>query len=420
MRPPLRGSVARGVDATVQPPLIGLPDGPERLPPPQRRKPPEADPWASLGLRTGGVTVLPAIEQAIGYDTNPNRVSTGVKGSAVHRTEAELRLRSDWPTHALTGALRGSYSAYPGVRGANRPEGEGNLALRLDVLRDTEIDLESRFRLDTQRPGSPELNVAVRDRPIVATLGASAGVTQRFNRLALGLRGSVERFAFEDARLTDGTVLDQGDRDLTQGTLRLRGTYELTPGLIPFVEAAVDARVHDRSIDRAGLRRDSTGVTARAGSTFEVTRTLTGEVSAGYQARDYEDPRLRELRGPVGEAALVWSASPLTTVRLRAVAVLDETTIPEASGAVAARGTLEVQHDLRRNLSVTAAATLAEADYRGIRLREETRSGTLRVDYKVTRSVALRASFTHERLTSTSPGADYTANVYFVGLRFQP
>ena len=32
----------------------------------------------------------------------------------------------------------------------------------------------------------------------------------------------------------------------------------------------------------------------------------------------------------------------------------------------------------------------------------------------------VRASFTHERLKSTDPGDDYTANVYLVGLRFQP
>ncbi|WP_188311971.1 outer membrane beta-barrel protein [Salinarimonas soli] len=419
-RPPLRGSVARDVEAAVQPSLVGLPDRPAPAAPSLRRKAPEEDPWAPLGWRMGGLTILPGIEQSIGYDTNPNRVDTGAKGSAVHRTEAEVRLRSDWSRHALTGALRGSYSAYPGVDGANRPEGEGVLALRLDALRDTQIDLESRFRLDTQRPGSPELGAEVRNRPIVATLGASAGVTERFNRLSIGLRGSVDRFVYEDARLTSGTTLDQGDRELTQGTLRLRGSYEPTPGLIPFVEASVDTRVHDRSVDRSGLRRDSTGLTARVGTTFEMTRTLTGEVAAGYQARDYEDPRLRELRGPVGEAALIWAASPLTTVRLRGAALLEETTIPSASGAVTARGTLEVQHDLRRNLSVTIGGTLAETDYDGIRLREETRAGSVRVDYKLTRSVALRASFTHERLTSTSPGSDYTANVYLVGLRFQP
>ena len=349
-----------------------------------------------------------------------HRVAQGAKGSAIYRTEGEVRLRSDWSAHALTGALRGAYSYYPDAKSANRPEADGNLALRLDVLRDTQVDLETRFRLDTLRPGSPELGVAVRERPLVATVGAAAGVTQRFNRFGLNLRGSVERTAYEDARLTSGTVLDQGDRDVVESALRLRGSYELTPGLIPFAEAIVDARVHDRSIDRAGFRRDSTGVTARLGSTFELSRVLTGEVAAGYQARDYEDPRLRELRGPVGEAALVWSATPLTTVRLRGSASLDETTIVNASGAVATRAVIEVQHDLLRNLSIVGTAGIGQTDYRGVRLREETRTAGARVEYRLTRSLAVRASFTHERLTSTAPGSDYTANVVLVGLRFQP
>jgi hypothetical protein len=338
----------------------------------------------------------------------------------VRRTEGEVLLRSDWSRHALVGALRGSYSAYPSVRGANRPEGQGNLSLRLDVLRDTQVDIDTRFRLDTERPGSPELGIAVSERPLVASVGASAGLTQRFNRLSVGLRGSVDRTDFEDASIGDGRRIDQSDRNVTETGLRLRGSYELTPGLIPFVEAAVDARRHDEEIDRAGFRRDSTGVSARVGTTLEFTRTLTGEASAGYQVRDYEDRRLRELRGPVGEAAIVWAATPLTTVRLRGAATLEETSIPDASGALATQATLEVKHDLLRNLSLTAAATAAETEYRGVRLKEELLSGTLRMDYKLTRSVALRASFTHERLTSTTPGSDYTANVYLVGLRFQP
>jgi hypothetical protein len=31
----------------------------------------------------------------------------------------------------------------------------------------------------------------------------------------------------------------------------------------------------------------------------------------------------------------------------------------------------------------------------------------------------VRASFTHERLQSTAPGSDYTANIVLVGLRMQ-
>jgi hypothetical protein len=414
--PTVLPNVAREVDAAV----TGLPEPP--APPVARKKRPvETDPYAPLGLRLGGVTVWPRIEQSAGYDTNPNRSSgLGKQGSRLLRTEGEARLQSDWLFHELTGYLRGGYSAYPDVDGADRPDGEGRVNLRLDAARDTQIDLESRFRLDTERPGSPDLTAAVRDRPLILAAGGAAGVTQRFNRLLVGLRGALDRTEYEDATLANGAILDQSDRNTTQYGARLRAGYEIHPGFIPFVEGLADTRVHDEAIDRSGFRRDSDGVGVRAGSTFEITRKLTGEVSAGLQARRYDDPRLRDLRGPVADAALVWSATPLTTVKLRGQSEIEETTIPFSSGALTQKASLEVQHDLRRNLSVIAAVGLSETDYKGVFLKEDIVTGSLKVDYRLTRSIALRAGFTHERLKSTAPGSDYTANVVLLGLRFQP
>src|SRR3954447_25743776 len=113
--------------------------------------------------------LYPAIQESIGYDSNPNRVSPPAKGSFVSRTEADLRLQSDWSNHELNGFLRGAYSVYPDVKGADRPEGEGALRLRLDASRDTKFDVEGRYVLDTQRPGSPELNAPVTARPLVSS-----------------------------------------------------------------------------------------------------------------------------------------------------------------------------------------------------------------------------------------------------------
>jgi hypothetical protein len=411
--------VSSDVTREVQPPSVGLPD-PAVLAAPPRKKVRDEDPYGQIGFRAGGLNLYPSIEQAIGYDSNPNRVSGPKKGSLVHRTEGELRVQSDWSRHELTGLLRGAYSVFPDVQGADRPDGSGRLNLRIDASRDSQIDLETRYVIDTQRPGSPDLNASARSRPLVSTGGASAGFTQRFNRLSLGLRGSIDRAVYEDARLTNGTILDQSDRDLNQYGLRLRAGYELTPGVTPFVEALGDTRVYDRKTDAAGFRRDSEGIGARAGSTFEITRTLTGEASAGYQTRKYDDPRLKDLRGPLVDAALVWSATPLTTVRLRSTTEMGETTIADASGALVHRATAEVQHDLRRNLSLIGSATVWEADYRGANQKEEGFAGSVRLDYKLTRSIALRASYTHERLNSSSPGSDYTADVYLLGLKFQP
>jgi len=400
-------------------PIFGL--EPALPVPPLRKRTLEADPYAQVGYRASNVALFPAVEQSAGYDSNPNRISGQKKGSALLRTEGELRIQSDWSRHELTGLLRGAYSEYPSLKSADRPEGSGRLNLRLDATRDTRIDLETRYFLDTQRPGSPELNApTVRNRPLVSSVGASAGVTQRFNRVSLGLRGSVDRTVYEDARLSDGTIIDQSDRDRSQYEARLRAGYDLKPGWVPFVEGIADTRVYDRRFDDAGFQRSSDGVGVRAGSTFEITPILTGEASAGYMSRDYEDVRIRELRGPIADGALIWAPAPLTTVRLRGSTEMSDTSIEESNGVLFSRATVEVQHDLRRNLSLIGAVTLSEADYRGIDLREEGFAGSVKLDYRLTRSIALRASFTHERLKSTDPGDDYTANVYLVGLRFQP
>ena len=416
--PSLRGVTQRQIRAP-QPVVTGLPPAPAAPPPPPRRRAPEEDPYAPLGLRFGAVTLRPALTGSIGYDSNPSRIAGPSKGSAFSRTEGELGIQSDWNVHELTGTLRGGYSHYFRDDNASRPDAQGNMSLRLDATRDTRILLESRLVLDTQRPGSPDLTASVQGRPITWAYGASAGVTHDINRLQLTLRGSIDRQDYENAELTNGQVLSQADRNQTQYGLRLRAAYEVTPGFRPFVQGEVDTRQFDQKVDSSGYMRSSDGYTARLGTTFEISRMLTGEVSAGYQDRQYQDPRLKQLRGMVGDAAILWTPTPLTTVTLRGTAELGDTTIAGSSGTTARRVSLEVAHALRRNLTVTGFTTFQRTDYEGQGLREDLSTIGARLDYKLTRTFSVRASFTHERLNSTQQGSDYTANVSLVGLRMQ-
>ena len=54
-----------------------------------------------------------------------------------------------------------------------------------------------------------------------------------------------------------------------------------SPAVKPFVEIEGDSRVHDLQLDRFGYARDSTGGYAKAGTSFEFSRLLTGEISVG-------------------------------------------------------------------------------------------------------------------------------------------
>ena len=150
-----------------------------------------------------------------------------------------------------------------------------------------------------------------------------------------------------------------------------------------------------------------------------MTRLLTGELAVGYAQRSYADTRVPLLSGATVDAALIWTATPLTTVTLKAATSLNETTVPFAAGAVTHTFSTEVSHALLRNLTIGATGSLGINDYQGVSLHEVTLSGGLKADYNLTRSLVVRGSFTHERLQSSAIGSDYTANVFMLGLRLQ-
>jgi hypothetical protein len=256
-------------------------------------------------------------------------------------------------------------------------------------------------------------------RPIIATYGGGLGVTQTFNRLELSLRGSADRTYWGDAHFTDGTTQLLSQDSYTAYGLTSRASYELTPGVKPFIEVGVDRRIHDSAIDTSGYARNSDGVDAKGGSTFELTRLLTGEVSAGYANRHYEDQRLSDLRGPVFDSSLVWTATGLTKVTLHAATTMDETTIAGSSGAITRTESLEIAHALLRDLTFKATGSIAGSTFQNVGTTQTLYQMGLAAEYNLNRSVVLRASATHQKMVSNQANTDYTGNVFMLGLKLQ-
>jgi hypothetical protein len=383
--------------------------------------------YAPIGYQIGTLTVLPSFAQSLGYDSNPDQTSRELaKGSAAFRTDAAVDFQSNWSSSALQGSLRGSYLETPQNEAASRPAADGTVRLRIDASRDLHIDAEGRFLVDTQRTSSPNLQAltglaaTATSRPLLAVYGASLGATETFNRLSVMLRGSVDRSEFDNAKLADGTIINQSDRNLNQYSLQLRTAYEVNPDFSPFIDILADTRVYDLRRDAGGVQRDSDGIAVALGASVGLARTLTGEISAGIQHRTYVDPSLRDINAPLLNAALVWSASPLTTVRLTAATGVTETTVPGSSGILTDVATLEVQHDLLRNLSIVVGGSFLRNDYQGSTIRETGFSATARLDYHFTRWLTLRGTYIYQQLDSTVIGSSFRENTFLLGLRVNP
>ena len=401
------------------------------------------DPYAPLGLHAGSFLLYPAIEIIGGRDSNPGH-SSDPKGAWLYTVAPEVQAQSNWSRHELRGELRGSYTGYsPDTEPTlSRPNVAGHVDGRIDVLKDTRIDLGSRITVSTDNPGSPNLQAGLAKLPVFTTYGGSAGLGQKFSRFDLSVKGDAERTSYQNSQLTDGTTASNADRNYAQYGAIVRLGYETMPGVMPFVETDIDTRHHDTTVDLNGYQRNSRGLAVRAGSSFNLRGTLTGEISAGYAQRTYEDPRLAKLSGLIGDASLIWTANALTTVKLSAKSSIGESTIAGVSGILYRDVGLQVDHAFRRWLIGSVKVGFGLDSYKGsvvdvaggvplcdCVVSEPGGTSADRVDrrfslgfgltYKLNRMAQIKGEVRQDWLRSNVSGTDYNATVFLLGLRLQ-
>jgi hypothetical protein len=399
--------------------------------PPRKRLRIDDDPFGAVGDYAGGFLIKSAVELSSGYDSNPGRTAAA-RGSPFVVVAPEFLAVSDWARHAVVADLRGSFTGYgnnfpPPADGTissvptnlDRPDFTGHIDGRLDVSHDTRLLGQMRLRVATDNPGSPNIQAGLAKYPVYTTLGSTVGVDQSFNRLQLSAGGTVDRTIYTDSKLTDGASTSNDDRNFNQFGGIGRVSYDLLPGVKPFAEAEGDSRVHDVRLDRSGFARDSAGGYVKAGSSFEFSRLLSGELSLGYAARDYVDPRLDHLQGLLTSASLTWTATPLTTARFHSTTSIDETTVPGVSGVLTHIYTVEADHDFRRWLTAIGKFTWGSLDYQGDGRRDKIYTVSGDLIYKMTRSLWVKGTLRRDWLDSNIPGNSTASTVAMLGVRVQ-
>ena len=411
----------------IPPSMAGTVDGQ----PPRKRLKIDDDPFGAVGDYAGGFLIKSAVELRGGYDTNPGRLPTPV-AAPFWVVAPEFLAVSDWERHALVADLRGSFTGYgnslpaivdggisPAPTNINRPDFLGHIDGRLDVSEDTDVTSQVRLRVGTDIPGSPNVQAGLASYPVYSTFGSTLGFDQRFNRLQVSAGATIDRTVYQNSTLTDGTISSNGDRAFNQYGGVGRVSYDLMPGLKPFVEVEGDSRFHDQQIDNFGFARNSSGGYAKAGSSFEFTRLLTGEISLGYAERNYADPRLDRLAGLLTASSLTWTATPLTTAKFYSTTSIDEVILPGVSGVLTHTYTFEVDHDFRRWLTAVGKFTYGTYDYQGDGRFDKTYSLEGDLIYKLTRDLWIKGTLRRDILDSNVPEGSSAATVVMLGVRVQ-
>jgi hypothetical protein len=378
----------------------------------------EADPYEPTGFTVGNFVVKPAVELTTGYDSNPERVPQG-KGSPVVVVAPVVSVRSQFDRNQLNADVRAAYADDTQLQQFSHPTVAANINGRYDFTDTTAFNGEGHFALDADDPGTARFTGRFAKIPLVSTTGGSAGITQKFDPLEVSVKGAIDHLQFQPVTLTDGQVLSNQDRNFNQFAVQSRVSYALTNEFHPFIDVAVDRRVHELPVDMLGFRRDSTGTAVEGGVTFAITDKLTGDAAIGYLTRQYQDAMLRPVNGFIADANLMYTINKENTIQFGAKSQVAEITEAGISGVLKRDVTFEYDHAFQPWLIGTFMTGYGADVFVGSTRVDNRYFADIGLLYKVSRLLQLNAHLREEDTRSNVPVNDLAATVVTVGARVQ-
>lgn len=374
--------------------------------------------YDAKGIALGGFRMFPTL--GIGFSTTNNvfEADKGRKGDVYLAFAPQVRVASDWSQHALELYARANVLRYAGKSSEDVSDWVIGANSKIDVRRTTNLQTgvwSGRFHDRRSSPNSPG-NIA---EPVTyEQLHAQSTLSVQPNRLRLSIGAEYDDFSYNLTPLIGGGRLNNRDRDRDELRLRGRVSLEVSEGYFGFLEIVHDRRDFELAVDRTGVNRDSDGTAVNGGFEFDLPEVLKGEVFAGYLNREFDAP-LKDVSGLNYGASLTWAATQLTTVRIGAARVLNDTVVAGSAVISDKSLSLGVDHELLRNVIIQADLNYVDSDFVGIAREDSGIEGSIRATYLMNSNVHASASFTHRDRDSNVPNADFSEDMVSVGLHLQ-
>ncbi len=320
------------------------------------------DPYAPTGIRIGTFLLRPSISQNLGYERN--RTGDTATSRTFHQTGLRGSLISDWSRHQLSIEAEGIHQRNISGTGDTEPRVRVDADLRLDLSDDTVANLTAGYEFERESSSDPNAIGGATAQSGVHTYRAGARVTRDFGLIRGTIGAGVERQTYGSATLADGSSLRLSDRNNTEGTLTARIGYELSPALIPYLEASAGRAIYDARRDAFGYERSHTTLGGRAGVELDMGEKLRGDLGIGYKRAGFDDSRLAALDGLTLDGTLQWSLQRGTDLRLGLGTELEPSTTPGQSGYVSYAATADLTHELRENLVARLSAAYTLRDFK--------------------------------------------------------
>lgn len=371
----------------------------------QERPRPEYDP---LGRPLGGFDLHANVELGVESTNNLFATETAEQDDIIYSVAPNARLASHWSRHALAIAAGGVFTSHQDFSSEDAETGYLRASGRLDIGSDSAVLAELALSDEVESRTDPD------------SLGVSQLVDFSRSRVAVTARHSLNRFRLSGTLSTqaldfsDAGAIDQDFRDRTDTAGTARVEFALNPRVSMLASVTADDREYDNA---PGLTSD--GRTYLAGIRVDLTNLIQGELAVGQFDRSYDNGD--SIDGTAISGNVEWYITRLTTVTLRAGQEAQESGATTLSPYVNTLYGVRVDHELLRNLILSAGIRRDARDYQDIDREDEATYADAGAEWLLNRRIALNARYVHEENDSEGVDAyrDFSADRFYVGVNFR-
>ncbi len=381
-------------------PSLTQPDFPQEKLSVSERPHPEYD---QVGYRFASYIFKPTISFSETLDSNILGSSSFERSDFFTSVKPSVSIDSDWRTNAISFYAEGDIARYARYTSENVDNFLIRGSGRLDIERGQTLTLDASYQVGHESRYSPESQAAVSFagggtyalHPTEFAL-STAQLTYVYSpsRLGFEVAASINNYAFTNERTLNGGLAINGDRNRSEFVVTPRVSYELTPGYQIFIEGWGNRREYDSTFDATPgrFKRSSTGYAVAAGGEVKIGDVVTGELYVGYQNQIYDDERLASNAGVYLGGSVLWNVTPLTSLKFAVTRSVQETILPGSSGFWDTEINVTAEHELLRNIVLTAQAGYSINHYQGISRDDTTVSGALGARWKFTQVYSVGVS----------------------------
>lgn len=374
--------------------------------------------YEALGLREGAFMVWPKISTTVEYNDNIFATSADEKSDTVFHVSPEIDLTSNWSRHELDAYVRSTLNRNADYSSENTTDYSVGTNGRLDVLRTAQVNAGADWsRLTEPRTSAPAQaeGFGLAHPTQYETLSAYLSGAREFNRLRVSGRLDARNFIYLDRTGNP----PQHDRDRLLTVYTARADYALSPDTALFVQVAGNTRDYRLSATPSVLaaypffeNRDSKGVEALVGANFELSALTRGEIGVGYVKQKFDNPRFKDISGFGARAQVEWFPTQLTTVTFTGSRTIEDAGIVGASGYLSTNLGAQVDHELLRNVILSANASYGNDDYKGVDRQDKRYGAGVGATYLLNRSVGVTVGYNYYKQNSrgTAGSGDFSIN----------